>query len=307
MPWWETLPMAIEAVRPWLVHVQAVDQKGAFAAGSGLLLDHHHAVAAAQVAGADDQVTVLVTGGKKMAATVVAVDPVYPLTVVRLEARSPLGAPPLARGLPRLGTPLLSLGCPFGLDVIASSGVVSGVELTVYRQDRVPVDGLLSTDAPLHPGSLGGPLVSPEGQVLGVSAMPWLPGFHLAVQADVLALLTSQIIDFGRATHPWLGFSGQTEVIESNLRELFGLPVDRGLVVSHVAPGGPGERAGVKVFDMVVRVDGEPVSSVGAIRRRLSTFRPGDEATLTLLRGGSLVDIAFPVEEIPHLRSAGQG
>lgn len=298
---------AVAAVRPWLVHVQAVDPKGAFAAGSGLLLDHWHAVAAAQVVGAEDQVTVFLGEGRRVGASVLSVDPVYPLAVLRLEARAPAGAPPLAPDPPAPGSPVLSVGCPFGPEVVVSAGVVSATDLTVYRQDRIPVDGLLATDAALHPGSLGGPLVSPAGQVLGVSAMPWLPGFHLAVQADVVVRLAGQIIDFGRATHPWLGFSGQAEVIDDQLRALFGLPVTRGLVVSHVAPGGPGERAGVQVFDMVVRVDGGPVDTVGAIRRRLSAFRPGDEATLTILRGGKLVDIPFPVEEIPRLQGAGQG
>lgn len=301
----EQYPEAVEAVRPYLLHVQAVSQaRGAFAAGSGLVLDNYHALAAAQVAGAGDEVTVRTREGKRLGAQVLAVDPVYPIAVLRLDSRLDLDPPPyLPSQAVRAGQAALAVGCPFGSEVLVSGGLVSLTDLTVYRPDHVPVDGLLATDCALHPGNLGGPLVSVAGEILGVCGMPWINGFHLVIQADVAVRVANQVIEFGAATHPWLGFSGQPEVIEERMRHLFALPVDRGLVVSHVAEGGPGERAGVRVFDMVVRVEGEPVASVGSIRKRLSSRRPGEEGTLTILRGGKLLDVPFPVEEIPTLRA----
>ncbi len=306
MRWWERMPATVDTVRAGLLHVQAAGEGGeGFAAGTGFLVDHYHAVASAQVVAAEDRVTVRTADGRKSGAEVLGVDPVYLLAVIRLEHASALKLPPLAyRRPPRIGTPVLQAGCPFGPEAVVSGGLVSATDLTVYRPDRIPVDGLLATDAALHPGSLGGPIVSPEGEVLGISAMPWVSGFHLAIHADVVARMVSQIIDYGRATHAWLGFSGQEEVIESHLRDLFALPVDRGLVVSHVAPGGPGERAGLRVFDMVVRVEGEAVSTVGSIRRRLSHRRSGEASKLTVLRSGRLMDLPFPVEEIPRLKNA---
>lgn len=302
--WAEHLPGVVEAVRPYLMHVQAVNPaKDAFAAGTGLVLDHYHALASAQIAGAKDEVTVRAWDGKKYAARVLAVDPVYLITVLRLDGRLSLDSPSETSVQPvRVGQPALLMGCPFGLDVVASAGVVSATDLTVYRQDNVPVDGLIATDAALHPGNLGGPLVSAGGGILGVSGLPWIAGFHLVIQREVAVRVANQIVEFGAATHPWLGFSGQPEVIEERMRDLFALPVDRGLVVSHVAEGGPGERAGVQVFDMVVRIEGEAVASVGTIRKRLSWRRPGEEVTLTVLRSGHLLDMPFPIEDIPRLK-----
>lgn len=304
MDGWEQFPGAVEAVRPYLIHVQGVNAaKDAFAAGTGLVLDHYHALASAQVAGARDEVTVRASDGRKYGAQVLAVDPVYLVTVLRLDGRLALD-PPSRTSVQavRVGQPALSVGCPFGPDIVVSGGVVSATDLTVYRQDHVPVDGLMATDASLHPGNLGGPLVSLAGEILGISGMPWITGFHLVIQREVAVRVANQIVEFGMATHPWLGFSGQPEVIEERMRHLFALPVDRGLVISHVAEGGPGERAGVQVFDMVVRVGGEPVASVGSIRKRISSRRPGEEVNLTVLRAGQLLDVPFPVEEIPRLK-----
>ena len=76
------------------------------------------------------------------------------------------------------------------------------------------------------------------------------------------------------------------------------------LVVGHVADNGPGKRAGIKPFDMVVRADDQPVVHAGSIRKVLAYRRPGERAKLTILRGGELIELEFPVEEIPRLASA---
>lgn len=294
---------SLETVRPFLVHVQAVTETtGAFGAGTGLIFDDSHLVASAQVVSAGDRVSIRTSDGRKQSCRVVGVDSVY--AVALLEAEEPLaeGLPPLkVAPLPRPGEPVLTAGCPFGLDVVVSAGVVSATDLTVYRNDHVPIDGLLGVDASLHAGNLGGAVIRPGGGIAGVSLMPWVPGFFLAARVDVISRVVAQVLEYGRATHPWLGFSGQPEVVDAALRDLFDLPVERGLVVNHVAPSGPGMRAGVQVFDVVVRVDGKVPSSVGDVRQRLSQLRPGQEITMTILRGGDLMDVSFPVEDIPRL------
>lgn len=301
--WSQAFPEAVLAARPFIVHLQAANpERETFSTGSGVVLDNYHVLTVAQVAGPEDEVTLLTATGRRLTARPLAVDPVYLLTVLRLENRLDLGPAPIvpAEAL-RPGQPVLSAGCPLGMDVAVSQGVVSMVDLTVYRQDRIPVDGLIVTDAALHPGNVGGPLISAAGEIVGINTAPWVPGFSLAVQGEVAARLANQIIEFGSATHPWLGFSGQPEIIDRELSQLFALPADRGLVVSHVVPGGPGEKAGLQVFDMVVRIGGTPVSTVGLMRKLLSLHRPGDKVRVTVLRGGNLFETSFPVEEIPTL------
>lgn len=301
--WAQSFPEAVDAARPYIVHLQAANaEQETLSTGSGVILDSQHALAPAQVVGADDQVTLLTSSGKRLTGRPLAVDPVYLLTVVKLDGRLDIGPVPVepAASL-RPGQPVLSAGCPLGMEVAVSHGVISMTDLTVYRQDRVPLDGLIVTDTALQPGNVGGPLITVTGTIAGINTAPWVTGFSLAVQAEVAVRVANQIIEFGAATHPWLGFSGQPEIIDSELSQLFALPADRGLVVSHVVPGGPGERAGLQVFDMVVRIGDIPVSTVGLMRKLLSLHRPGEKVRVTVLRAGNLFETAFPVEEIPTL------
>jgi serine protease Do len=304
-PWSRAIVDAVEAISPYVAHVSATNAKeGREVVGSGFAIDAYHVITHAPFAAPDSEIRVQV-GGRKLAATPVGTDPLYFLAVLRCDAR--IGLPPVpyvdAEGV-RIGQVVLALGDPYGTEHTVTHGVVSAVDRTVYRPERIPVDGLIVTDAPIHPGNVGGPLVTLDGRVVGCNGMPFANGLSLAVQADVIMRLANQIIEFGSATHPWLGFSGQPELIDPALVALFNLPANRGVVVSHVAEGGPGERAGVRPFDMVVRVDGKPVHHLGFIRRVLAARRRGDHGRLTVLRDGQLIDLDIPVEEIPRLASA---
>jgi serine protease Do len=316
-PWSEAITRAVAAVSPYVAQVTALNAKeGRAAVGSGCALDHCHVVTHAPLVDPGDEVSVLI-GGRKHDASLVARDPLYLIAVLRLARpieppQAPDGSPPAAAVPPwsprdpavRPGLLCVALGDPFGLERTVTLGVVSAPDRTIYRPERFPVDGLIVTDTAIHPGNIGGPLVSLEGRIVGLNGMPWANGLSLAIQADVVLRLGNQMIDFGAATHPWLGFSGQPEVIDPALATLFDLPARAGVVVNHVAPGGPGERAGIAPFDMVVRVDGEPVPHLGAIRKTLARRRPGDHGRLLILRGGELVELSILVEEIPRLTEA---
>lgn len=309
-PWSQAITQAVAAVSPFVAQVTAVNPKeGRAAVGSGCALDHAHVVTHAPLCDPGDEITVLL-GGRKFEATLVGRDPLYLIAVLRLDGRfEPPGeaaGPPWAARDAAIPPGLLcaALGDPFGLERTVALGVVSAADRTIYRPERFPVDGLMVTDAAVHPGNVGGPLISLEGRILGLNGMPWANGLSLAIQSEVVLRLCNQMIEYGAATHPWLGFSGQPEVIDPALVTLFELPARAGVVVNHVAPDGPGERAGVKPYDMVVRADGEPVPQLGAIRRTLARRRPGDTGRLLLLRGSELVEVPVVVEEIPRLSEA---
>lgn len=310
-PWSEAITQAVASVSPFVAQVTAMNPKeGRAAVGSGCAIDHMHVVTHAPLCDPGDQISVLL-GGRKFEASLVGRDPLYLIAVLRLDGRSdpPEGAPagpPWAAHDAAIAPGLLcvALGDPFGLERTVTLGVVSAADRTIYRPERFPVDGLIVTDAAVHPGNVGGPLVSLEGRILGLNGMPWANGLSLAIQAEVILRLCNQMIEFGAATHPWLGFSGQPEVIDPALVSLFELPARAGVVVNHVAPDGPGERAGVQTFDMVVRVDGEPVPQLGAVRRTLARRRPGEAGRLVLLRGSELIEVPIGVEEIPRLAEA---
>lgn len=310
MEWlgWHTREVAATA-RSAVVHVRTLDRPpDQYTLGSGVVLDHRHVLTTAQIVSGDErEISVWTASGRRYDATLVAVDPLYFLSVLEVDGHLPEPLPIAPTDQVQPGDPVLAVGNALPHDVNVTAGVVSGVDRTIYRPERMPVDGLLVTDAAIHPGNVGGALVRLDGKLTGICGLPWQHGLSLAVHADVAWRVAHQIIDYGQAVHPWLGFSGEPEVIDRTVAELFGLPFDRGVLVTHVTPGGPGERAGVRVHDLVVRVKDRPVTSLGNIRKILALHRHGERVPVTLLRGGERVELELEVEEIPRLRTRGEG
>ncbi|MCG0238529.1 MAG: S1C family serine protease [Firmicutes bacterium] len=301
--WSRAITEALAAIRPVVVHVTAVDQKGVTTVGTGVVLDNYHVLTSGQIAAREDACTIRTFEGKKFEADCIAVDPLYFIAVLRVKHRLPVDPPRITpRSEIQVGRTVLAVGYALGLELTASQGIVTATDHTVYRPERFPVDGLVVTDASIHPGNTGGPLIDLEGRILGLNGVQWMNGLSLAVRFDVAARIANQVIEYGAATHPWLGFFGQPEVVDPTLVSLLELPADRGVVVQYLDQSGPGARAGLEVMDMVVRVAGEPAVHVGQIRQVLATRRPGEKVPLTVLRGGNLIDLEIEVEEIPRLR-----
>ncbi|MFZ5827658.1 MAG: S1C family serine protease [Bacillota bacterium] len=309
-PWSSALIAAIDKVRPAVVHVYASTPKtGQVALGTGVVLDHYHIITSAQVVAMDDEVTIKTVDGKRRSATCVGIDPLYFLAILKVEDRLPVEPPVFAPdGTTPVGLYVFSVGYALGYEHTAANGIIASSERTIYRpraggRGNLPIDGLLITNAAIHPGNTGGPLVDLDGRVVGINGLPWQGGMYLALQASVAARVASQIIDYGYATHPWLGFSGEVDVIDAIWVDMLNLPTDRGLVVQYVQPNGPGQRAGIQEMDMVMAVEGrQPVTNGGMIRKVLASRKYGDRVALSVLRQGELIQLYLPVEEIPGLK-----
>lgn len=309
-PWSAALIAALDKVRPGVVHIDArTPRTNQIALGTGVILDHYHVISSAQVVAMEDQITVKTADGKRRPATCLGIDPLYFLAILRLEERLPFDPPVFApSGSAPVGLHVMAVGYALGQEHSVATGVISSSDRTVYRPapsgqgGNYPVDGLIITNAAIHPGNAGGPLIDLDGRVVGVNGLQWQGGMSLALQASVAARIASQIIDHGTAVHPWLGFSGEGDVIDQIWVDMFGLPVDRGVVVQYVADTGPGRRAGLRERDMVLAVDGrQPVFNVGAIRKILALHRLGDSVPLKVLRQGEMIDLEISVSEMPNL------
>lgn len=294
-----------------MVHVYATTPKtGQVALGTGVVLDHYHIITSAQVVAMGDEVSIKTVDGKRRSAACIGIDPLYFLAILKVEDRLPVDPPTFAPdGTTPVGLFVFSVGYALGYEHSAASGIISSSERTIYRprargRGNLPIDGLLVTNAPIHPGNTGGPLVDLEGRVVGINGLPWQGGMYLALQASVAARVASQIIDYGYAIHPWLGFSGEMDVIDQIWVEMLNLPTDRGLVVQYLQPDGPGIRAGLQENDMVMAVEGrQPITSGGMIRKAMASRRYGERVALTVLRQGHLMEMQIAIEEIPHLQS----
>ncbi len=309
-PWSSALIAALDKVRPSVVHVDARTPKsGQVALGTGVMLDNYHVITSAQVVAMDDEITVKTANGKRHRATCLGIDPLYFLAILKLADRLDLEPPVYAHeSTVPVGLNVFAVGYALGYEHTMVTGVVSSSDRTVYRPPHsrqagnFPVDGLIITNAPVHPGNTGGPLCDLEGRIVGINGIAWQGGMYLALQAAVAARVASQIIDRGYAVHPYLGFSGEPDVIDRMWVDLFSLPIDRGVTVQYVAAGGPAQRAGLREMDMVMAVDGrQPVNTIGFIRKTLASRRHGDKVPLTVLRQGEILELTISVDEIPSL------
>lgn len=306
-PWSETLIAALDKIRPTVVQVIATNEdKNEQAFGTGVMVDNYHAITSAPVIGRRSAIKVKTADGKKHDATCVGIDPLCFLALVRVHNRLDIAIPTYApEGTAPVGLHVFAVGHALGHEHTVTTGVIASAERTIYRPERFPVDGLIITNAQIHPGNAGGPLCDLEGRVVGINAMPWQGGMCLALQSSVAARIANQMIEYGDAVHPWLGFSGELEVIDRTWVNLFDLPSDSGVVVQYVNPSGPASRAGIQEMDMVMAVDGKaPVRSVGFIRNALSWHKHGASVPMTVLRNGELFEVKMPVEEIPRLKEA---
>jgi S1-C subfamily serine protease len=307
-PWSAALIAAHDKVRPGVVHIEArTPSTNQYAIGTGTILDHYHIIASAQVVAMEDQVTVKTADGKQRPAKCIGLDPLYFLAILRVEEQLPFEPPVFApEGTTPVGLHVFAVGYALGDEQTVATGVIASSDRTIYRPGRgsgnFPVDGLLVTTAPNHPGNTGGPLVDLEGRVVGLNGLQWQSGLSLAIQASVVGRIASQIIDYGQAVHPWLGFSGEGDVIDHIWVDLFSLPVDRGVLIQSVGVFGPGYEAGLEARDMVLSVDGrQPIFNTGAIRKILSNRQLGDKVPIKVLRKGEVMDVALAVSEMPNL------
>lgn len=309
--WSAALIRALDKIRPAVVNVLArTPSTGQTALGTGVILDHYHVITSAQIVAMEDEITIKTADGKRREAVCIGIDPLYFLAILRLKDRLPMAPPTFAPdGTAPTGLVVIAVGDALGQDLSASAGIISSTDRTIYRPAKrrsnhnLPVDGLILTTASIHPGNTGGPLIDLDGRVVGINGLHWQAGLSVALQASVAARVASQIVDLGYAIHPWLGFSGEADIIDQIWVDLLSLPCDRGVVVHHVSRGGPGERAGLQEEDMVMAVGGhQPVTSVGFIRKVLALHRYGEKVPLSVLRQGELIELFITVEEMPHLQ-----
>ena len=293
-----------ERTAPGVVAVRATSvQPGAFQAdagsefnlstGSGFVLDGEgRVVTNAHVVTGVTAVQVTFPDGPTVAATVVGKDEETDLAVLAVPPEG-LDLRPLELGDSdgiRDGDRVLAIGNPTGTGATAGTGRVSGSGRQVEVPGGFVIDGLLETDAVIEPASSGGPLVGPDGRVIGVTArLDGDTGFAVPVNTarDVL----SELEEHHKVIRPYIGVRGRS--VSSGV-ELTGLHED-----------GPAQRAGLRTGDVVVAIDGVEVNTLGGLLAEVGRQGVGDAVDLQMLRDGAPVEVTVRLEERPATLPAG--
>ena len=303
----QTLVEAADRLGPSVVHIGTSrygdsGREGA-GIGSGILIDGQgHVLTNAHVVRGAEEITLTLAGGERQAAEPIGLDELYDLAVLGLP--HPPAAVPAefgdSDGL-RVAQVVLAIGNPYGFRWTVTMGVVSSLDRTIAGPQG-PLDGLIQTDAAINPGNSGGPLATLDGRVVGVTTamLAGGQGIGFAIASNLARSVWEQLLNHGRAYHPWLGISGLPEVISPAWVKLFDLPADRGVLVTEVMHGSPAAQAGLRSFDLIVAAGGRPVGSLGSLRTRLGTTLPGQTVELTVLRGQELVRVPVRPQELPR-------
>ncbi len=222
------------------------------------------------------------------------------LAVIKIEAHK-LSAIPIRKAiLPKQGEMVFAFGSPEGLRNSVTMGVVSAV---ARQPDPDSPLVYVQTDTPINPGNSGGPLVDPDGELVGIntfilSSSGGNQGLGFAIPAGVVAYAYPQLVKYGHIHEPEIGAILQT--ITPELAAGLHLPRDYGVIVSDVVPGGPADQAGLKIQDIIVRVDGIRTGSLPLFSQSLYMHGSGEHAKLEVLRGSDRLQLDVSLEERPH-------
>jgi S1-C subfamily serine protease len=306
---------------PGVVQVTATTSGGE-SLGSGFVIDKAgHIVTNFHVVRGATKVHVSFSGKDQLVSTVVGLDPSTDLAILKIQTRAN-ALTPLELGnsdAVRVGDTVYAIGNPFGLYArTLTSGIVSAVQRRITAPNTLPIDNAIQTDASINHGNSGGPLIDAAGRVIGVTSQIYAEnsqqgniGIGFAVPVNTVRNIAAQIISTGKVEHAYLGVS--TTPVTAQLSKLYSLP-SAGLLVARADPGGPAASAGVVGGstdvvvggesytlggDVIVSIDGAPVSAFEQLRDAIARKKPGDKVKLEVVRNGSKKSLTVKLGQAP--------
>jgi len=255
----------------------------------GYILTNNHVV------DGSDQVTVRLLDRREFKAKIVGTDPNTDLAVLKIDAKNLVPAPLGNSGAARVGEWVLAVGNPLGdnLTFTVTSGIISakGRSLALPGQSDRTIQDFIQTDAAINPGNSGGPLVSVQGEVIGVnsaiaSETGYYSGYGFAIPIDLARRVMDQIISEGRVHRVALGITVQDAT--ANDAEYVGLPDIRGVLVQDFTEKSPAQKAGIESGDIIVAVDGKPVEYVGQLQQQIAFRKAGETVKVEVARKGGV-------------------
>jgi putative serine protease PepD len=203
-----------------------------------------------------------------------------------------------------VGQRVLAIGNPFGFQSTLTTGVVSALGRTVQTGQTTVIDGAIQTDAAINQGNSGGPLLNSHGEVIGINSAIYTPsgttaGIGFAIPISTARQIAQDLISEGRVRRASMGV--EARVLSAPVAEALKLPVQEGLLIEQVTPGGPAERAGLhggnrqailgmrRILlggDVLTAIDGRPITGQMDLNLALNRKRPGDVVKVEYYRGG---------------------
>jgi Do/DeqQ family serine protease len=264
---------------------------------SGLVVTNNHVIEGA------DQVKVSLSDKREFEAEIVLKDSRTDLAVLRLkDAKEKFPTLDFANSDELLvGDVVLAIGNPFGVGQTVTHGIISALART--QVGITDYQFFIQTDAAINPGNSGGALVDMTGRLVGINTAIFSrsggsQGIGFAIPANMVRVVVASAKSGGKAVkRPWLGARLQT--VTPEIAETLGLKLPNGALVASVTPNSPAARAGLKLSDLIVAIDGQGIDDLNAFDYRFATRPLGGTAQLDIQRNGKPVKLTVPLETAP--------
>ena len=268
----------------------------------GRILTNAHVVDGA------DTVTVKLKDGRQFVGKVLGVDTVTDVAVVKIEANN---LPVVSLGKSEELQPgewAIAIGNPLGLDNTVTVGIISATGRSSadvgVADKRV---SFIQTDAAINPGNSGGPLLNQRGQVIGMNTaiIQGAQGLGFAIPIDRAQQIANQLVTTGKAEHPYLGvrMSTITPEIKAELNKnpnaKLRVTEDKGVLIMGVAKDSPASKAGVRIADVIKKINGQEVSDAASVQEIVEKSTVGKDMQLELIRNGQPVTVAVKAGDVP--------
>lgn len=272
---------------------QRASGSGVIISDDGYIITNNHVIAGA------DKVTVTMSNRKTYTAKVVAADPSYDLAVIKIDAKN---LPFLLYGNSadtKIGQWVLAIGYPLNLDATVTAGIISaksralGLNRDKSGGTNMAVESFLQTDAAVNPGNSGGALINTNGQLIGINAAiasetGYYSGYSYAIPVDIVRKVVNDLIKYGSVQRGFLGaMFMDAGMMNDDQKKANNVPVSAdGIYITNLVNDGAAKQAGIKVGDIIRKINGVQVNVGSELQEQLSNFKPGDKVNVTVSRDG---------------------
>ncbi|MGH7962174.1 MAG: S1C family serine protease [Candidatus Binatia bacterium] len=261
----------------------------------GFILTNSHVVHHATKMG------VTLSDGRSFAATLVGDDPDTDLAVIRIDAPRLVPARLGDSHTLQVGRLVIAIGNPYGFQCTVTAGVVSALGRSLRSRGGRLIDDLIQTDAALNPGNSGGPLVTSQGEVIGVNTAVILPaqGLCFAIAVNTAKFVAGRLMKDGKIRRSYIGVAGQNVTLPRRLVRFYNLPGESGVLAVSLEPGSPAQRAGVLAGDIIIGYGSRTIAGIDDLHRLLTEEQVAVRAALTVIRRAEKLQLEITPEESP--------
>ena len=270
---------------------------GVIVDNKGYILTNNHVVDAA------DEIEVALADSRRAKARVVGSDPETDLAVLKVDLKNLPSATFAQSEQARVGDVVLAIGNPFGVGQTVTSGIISALGRSHLGINTF--ENFIQTDAAINQGNSGGALIDTSGNLVGINTAILSPGerggsigIGFAIPSALAKQVMEQIIATGAVTRGWVGIGVQD--LTPELADTLKLPNVNGALITEVVNASPAAKAGIKPGDLLIGVEGKPVTDYASTLNLISALKPGNIATLKVMREKSTLELKLDVGTRPR-------